>query len=648
MYDIKVLSQEVADQIAAGEVAERPSSVVKELVENSMDAGADKIEVEIRKGGIEYIRISDNGCGISPDQVETAFLRHATSKLRDINDLYTIGTMGFRGEALASICAVAEVEVITKTPENDEGVYVKLSHGSVCEREPIACGDGTVMTVNNLFANIPARMKFLKRDATEAGYVADVLTRMALARPDLSITYICDGKEVFSTSGDGNLQNAILKLYGLDYAKSSIPVDYTEDNVRISGIAGKPELSRGNRTRQTLFVNNRYIKSHVASKVVGEAYRNSVMVGKFPFFVLNISIDPEFVDVNVHPAKTEIKFSNENRVYDILFHAVSNALKGGFASVQAKAKTASATPFAPKSTYPPAYSNPVPEKLDTEVVKEYMDNLLRSDEIETSEKSSPVTQDKGMIYSDFNFLDNMTAENTKASQADESLFPETVTFREIDDDSQNDDSVREESPAEPSMFKIKELPTVAGQIFDTYILCTLDEKFYMIDQHAAHERLRFENLKKSYYSNERMSQLLLSPIILKLEYSETRTVLDNLDTFAGFGFDIEDFGSGSIIVNATPIQGGESDIRDLILEICEAIDQMGRYSIAEFEERALDMISCKYAIKANHKLNLAEMTDLVERVWDMESDGIATCPHGRPIKIEFTKTEIEKMFKRIV
>lgn len=645
MPDIKVLSQEVADQIAAGEVAERPSSVVKELVENSMDAGADKIEVEIRKGGIEYIRISDNGCGISPDQVETAFLRHATSKLRDINDLYTIGTMGFRGEALASICAVAEVEVITKTPENDEGVYVKLSHGSVCEKEPIACGDGTVMTVNNLFANIPARMKFLKRDATEAGYVADVLTRMALARPDLSITYICDGKEVFSTSGDGNLQNAILKLYGLDYAKSSIPVDYTEDNVRISGIAGKPELSRGNRTRQTLFVNNRYIKSHVASKVVGEAYRNSVMVGKFPFFVLNISIDPEFVDVNVHPAKTEIKFSNENRVYDILFHAVSNALKGGFAPAQTKTDT----PSAPKSVYPTAYSKPVPEKPDTEVVKEYMDNLLRSDEVEISEKLPSVTQDKGMIYSDFNFLDNVTASNSeKAPQVEESLFTETVTFREVDDEAQKAEPVQVQTPTETSMFEMKELPTVAGQIFDTYILCTLGDKFYMVDQHAAHERLRFEKLKKSYYSNERMSQILLSPIILKLEYSETRTVLDNLDTFAGFGFDIEDFGSGSIIVNATPIQGSESDIRDLILEICEAIDQMGRYSIAEFEERALDMISCKYAIKANHKLNLAEMTDLVEKVWDMEGDGIATCPHGRPIKIEFTKTEIEKMFKRIV
>ncbi len=295
MAEIRVLSQEVADKIAAGEVAERPSAVVKELVENSIDAGATSIEVEISKGGIERIRICDNGCGIAPDQVETAFLRHATSKLRTIDDLYSIGTMGFRGEALSSICAVAEVEIITRTAENDEGVYVRLEHGRVCQKEPIACAVGTTIVVNKLFENVPARMKFLKKDSTEAGYVADVAGRIALARPDIAFSYICDSKEVFATSGNGKLKNTVLKLYGIDHAKAVIDVDFEEDNVRVCGVIGKPELSRGNRTRQTLLVNGRYIKSHVVSKIVGEAYRNSIMVGKFPFFVLDIGIAPSLL-----------------------------------------------------------------------------------------------------------------------------------------------------------------------------------------------------------------------------------------------------------------------------------------------------------------------------------------------------------------
>ena len=655
MPEIKVLSQEVADKIAAGEVAERPSAVVKERVENSMDAGATSIEVEIRKGGIEYIRVSDNGCGIEPNQVETAFLRHATSKLRSIDDLYMIDTMGFRGEALASICAVAEVEVITKTAENEEGVFVKLSHGNVCEKEPIACGNGTTMTVNNLFANIPARMKFLKRDATEAGYVADVLTRMALARPDVSITYTCDGKEVFSTSGDGKLLNTVLKIYGLDYAKASLDVDYSEDNVRISGAIGKPEIARGNRTRQTFLVNNRYIKSHVASKIVSEAYRNSIMIGKFPFFVLNICISPEFIDVNVHPAKTEIKFSNENRVYDIIYHAVSNALRGGLAAAAAS----DASAVKEKSEVKPVIGKDnkqnhdsgsgyfhkqqsAEEKPSPKVIREYLDNVVTPKAV-----SDAAAQNGAVYYSEYNFLDeekNRHSSGDSRNAADNRMI--SVCETGYGEAAEQPDTEEKESHKEK--VHLSELPLPIGQLFETYILCQSGDVFYMIDQHAAHERYRFENLKKSYYAHERMSQMLLNPIILKLDYAETQTVLANLDTFTAFGFEIENFGSGSLIVNATPVVADESEIRDLILEIAEAMSETGRHSVADFEERALDMISCKYAIKANHKLNAAEMQDLIKKVWEMAADGITTCPHGRPIKIEFTKTEIEKMFKRRV
>ena len=596
MAEIKVLSQAVADKIAAGEVVERPASVIKELVENSIDAGATSIEVEIRKGGIEYMRICDNGCGIEENQVETAFMRHATSKLRQVEDLYSIGTMGFRGEALSSICAVSEVEVITKTENAQEGVFLRLEHGKTVEKENIACANGTTMVIKRLFENIPARMKFLKKDSTESGYVADVLSRIALANPDIAFSYTADGKEVFATSGDNNLKNVILKLYGIDHAKAIETVDYTEDNVRVTGAIGRPELARGNRARQTLIVNGRYIKSHVVSKVVQEAYRNAIMVGKFPFFVLNINLSPELVDVNVHPAKTEIKFANESRIYEIVYHAISNATN----------KEA-----APKAEVPAyTFEKKTNEKININLAREYLNAVVPAKKI------------------------------SEIREVDETVqIPMTVKEELV---------VEKVIPPQEEVPVIRDIPLPIGQFLDTYILCQLGENLYMIDQHAAHERMRFETLKKSYYENERMSQLLLTPIIIKLDFSESSTVLGALDYYKGFGFEIEDFGSGSIIVNATPVIADEATIRDLVLEIADAVSQMGKISVADFEEKALDMIACKYAIKANHKLNAYEMQDLIEKVCEMEEKGIKTCPHGRPIKIEFSKFEIEKMFKRKV
>ena len=596
MGKIHEMSIELANLISAGEVVNRPSNAIKELVENSIDAGATSIEVEIRKGGIEYMRICDNGCGIEENQVETAFMRHATSKLRQVEDLYSIGTMGFRGEALSSICAVSEVEVITKTKNAQEGVFLRLEHGKTVEKENIACANGTTMVIKRLFENIPARMKFLKKDSTESGYVADVLSRIALANPDIAFSYTADGKEVFATSGDNNLKNVILKLYGIDHAKAIETVDYTEDNVRVTGAIGKPELARGNRARQTLIVNGRYIKSHVVSKVVQEAYRNAIMVGKFPFFVLNINLSPELVDVNVHPAKTEIKFANESRIYEIVYHAISNATNREAAP---KAETPAYT-FEKKAS----------EKININLAREYLNAVVPAKKI------------------------------SEIREVDETVqIPMTVKEELV---------VEKVIPPQEEVPVIRDIPLPIGQFLDTYILCQLGENLYMIDQHAAHERMRFETLKKSYYENERMSQLLLTPIIIKLDFSESSTVLGAIDYYKGFGFEIEDFGSGSIIVNATPVIADEATIRDLILEIADAVSQMGKISVADFEEKALDMIACKYAIKANHKLNAYEMQDLIEKVCEMEEKGIKTCPHGRPIKIEFSKFEIEKMFKRKV
>ncbi len=629
MAEIKVLPQDIADKIAAGEVAERPSAVVKELVENSIDAGADRIEVEIKNGGIRYIRVTDNGCGIKESQIETAFMRHATSKLSSIDDLYKIGTMGFRGEALSSICAVADVEIITKTADCEEGIYAKFSRGKCSQKDKLACGEGTTMVVENLFENIPARMKFLKRDMTEAGYVNDVLSRIALANPGIAFSYICDDKEIFSTTGDGSLKNVILKIYGLDHAKGVIEVIYKEDGAEISGVIGKPELARGNRTRQTLIVNSRYIKNNVISKVVSEAYRNSIMGGKFPFFVLNITVPLDCVDVNVHPAKTEVKFSDESRIYEIVYHAVNNALYGKIKKDENKVTEQNVNREEPvyvqeemthKKT--DSFYEPRRETVNPKEVKAFMESFSPEDE----EKRENLNRESEAIYSTVDFL----SENRDVYQVRETDLEPVITEKS--------------EPIEEAV--IKKTPSPIGQIFDTYVLCQSGDTFYLIDQHAAHERARFEELKASYYSKEKMSQILLVPIIVRLDLSEYQTVLQNSEIFSGFGFDIEDFGSGSVIVNASPLVGGEGELRDLILEICDAVETRGGMSVAEFEERALDTIACKYAVKANKKLNPAEMQDIINKVWELEKKSIKTCPHGRPVKIEFSKTEIEKMFKR--
>lgn len=754
MADIQVLSSELADKIAAGEVAERPSAVVKELVENSIDAGADSIEVEIKSGGVEYIRVTDNGCGIPPEQAELAFMRHATSKLRTVDDLYRLGTMGFRGEALASICAVAEVELITKIRDCEEGRFLRLERGKVQENSPIGCADGTVMVVQRLFENIPARMKFLKKNSTEAGYVADILTRIALSRPDIAFNYISDGKEIFSTTGDGKTENAVLKLYGVDHAKALIPVKYREGSVSISGVIGKPQLARGNRSRQTLFVNGRYIKSPAASKLVAEGYRNSVMKGKFPFFVLNITVPSELVDVNVHPAKTEVKFADEKQVYHVLYHAVASSI-----ATPERAFEDDNTARASFESSGAAYNNKINNNnkitsADQKLAAEYLANILTADKLNETSKTEDMLSRR--IFAD-NVTENTdNAENILIGESSAcknedfaeqhasykqkvAVLQEKKTNREyasvgdnvvlsemkrerpsyvgawdfkeskFEDKLKNDENDNSEKKDEISSIAVSEKysqsdkpslnkaadndssgnlsnsvndifeakkaapvqesmedcigkselgeineaesvkkPRIIGQIFDTYVLCQTGEDFWMIDQHAAHERLRFERLKTDYYSQNRMSQLLLTPMIIKLDYNETQTVLLNSEEYAKFGFDIEDFGSGSIIVNATPIMADERQITDLILEIADALENRGRYSVADFEERLLDMIACKYAVKANHRLNADELKEVADIVIGLEEKGVTTCPHGRPIKIKLSKTDIEKMFKRRV
>lgn len=634
MAGIKVLPQEVADKIAAGEVVERPSAVVKELVENSIDAGADRITVEIKNGGITYISISDNGKGIPADELEFAFLRHATSKLREIEDLFEISTMGFRGEALSSISAVAEVQVVSRTPDAESGVCMTVKHGIPSKKAEIACNVGTTMVVENIFANVPARMKFLKKDATEAGYITDVLSRIALAKPEIAFRYILDGKEVFSTSGDGKLKNAILNIYGIEHARAVIEVDYTEHGVRVLGMIGKAELARGNRTRQTLFVNGRYIKNHVVAKVVEEAYRNVLMTGKFPFFVLGIELSPGLVDVNVHPAKTEIKFANEKEIYNIVHCAVKNAL---YRLNTAESTSAAKAPVAADETkVNVAWKQPKVQNVpDRQLIKEFLQNTIPSvkagQEKEVHSFKEPIAVREPYFDGEKKCV---TEPLTDKADAERSSQAEQLTF----------DFCGKESAQPIEVEPIK----IVGQVFDTYIVAQQGNEMFLIDQHAAHERRRFEMLKKDYIEKSTAGQILLSPIVLDAEIGEVQAVKDNSELLANMGFLMEEFGKGSIIIRETPYMGDEEEIKSLAEEVISALLDNRPVGLLSFEERILDMISCKYAIKANKALSLIEMEGIVKDVLELEEQGITTCPHGRPIKVSYSKKEIEKSFKRIV
>ncbi len=627
MAEIRVLAQAVADKIAAGEVVERPSAVVKELVENSIDAGADSITVEIKNGGISYISIEDNGKGIPKDELESAFLRHATSKLREIEDLFEISTMGFRGEALSSICAVAEVRVVSRTKAAETGVCMTIKHGVPSPKEEIACNAGTLMVVENLFANVPARMKFLKKDSTEAGYVTDVLGRIALAKPEIAFRYISDGKEVFSTSGDGKLKNAILNIYGIDHAKAVLDVDYSEHGIRVSGVVGKAELARGNRTRQTLLVNGRYIKNHVVSKVVEEAFRNVLMTGKFPFFVLNIELPPSLVDVNVHPAKTEIKFANEKEIYNIIHCAVKNALYNTRNEENKTGEVAvAAVDFKRQGDAP-----------DRKIIREFLERTIPSAAKSNDER----------VYS-FNEPRPVKEQTLKEEVFSEPIWKGEITTEKAETLPQSKqisfDFVEQTEEKQP-----QDAPTkVIGQVFDTYIIAQKGDEMFLIDQHAAHERRRFEMLKKDFCESSVSGQVLLSPIVFDLDMVEMQAVRENKDKLLSLGFLIEEFGKGSAIIRETPYAGDEDEIKSLAEEVISALVDNRPMGLLSVEERILDMVSCKYAIKANRRLSMLEMEGVIKDVAELESLGITTCPHGRPIKVSYSKYEIEKLFKRIV
>ncbi len=641
MADIKVLPKALAELIAAGEVVERPASVIKELVENAIDAGATKVTVEIQHGGITYMRVTDNGSGIKHAQVPTAFLRHATSKVAKEDDLFGIETLGFRGEALASIAAVAKVELLTKTADETFGTKYVIEGGEEKEYEEAGCPNGTTIIVRDIFYNIPARMKFLKKDSSETAAVTAIIDYLALSNPSVSFKFIRDSKLLTSSTGDGDLYSTVYSVLGRDFANELIPVDSVTDNVRVRGYASLPVKCKATRASQYFLLNGRVIRSGAVAKALDAAYKNSAMIGKFPAAVLYIEINPELVDVNVHPAKTEVRFTNEKTVFDAVYFAVKNALMKGDRRPELTFK--SIVPPKPQETFQRMTTEEykkMSEPKATPVEKIYRDTLaanscFRSNEtpvfktsptIPKVEKTEPLKQqvlDHPMIIVSEpekvpSYLDLF--ERAKPTCKEETSETLRVCENLVDD-------------IELELIYI-------GEAFKTYIVVEYKKSIYFIDKHAAHERILFERLKKE---RTVQPQLLLSPVAVRLGRQEHRALLDNIELLAGAGFEIEEFGSSSVLVRSVPIELAEEDVMLTVCELADGLINSGTLK-SEKLDRLLHTVACKAAIKGGNNQSPKELELLAKRI--LSNKDIMYCPHGRPVAFELKRSELERQFGR--
>lgn len=640
MPQIKVLDKHVAELIAAGEVVERPASVIKELVENSIDAGATQVTVEIQNGGVSYMRVTDNGCGISRNDVPTAFLRHATSKVSTSTDLDSISTLGFRGEALASVAAVARVEMMT-CKEGETGVIYKICGGEEISLDDAGCPVGTTIIVRDLFYNTPARMKFLKKDVGEANAVAGVLDKIALSHPEISIRFIRDGKNTLNTPGDGELKATIYAVFGRDFASGLIKTDYTLDNMSVSGYIGTPVAARANRNMQFFYINGRYVKSKNMIAAVEQAYKNSIMVGKFPSCVLNLNIPFNLVDINVSPSKTEARFVDERAVFNIIYYGVKTALNMGDTRPELKLDNIpiktdnglhnTAIKSQPHISKPIVTAPPKPAPASDFIpTSNYFEALSRNKapSEESVFRSAPVVQynDKPMRYN----LDVVYEEPEEKTPTQTTFIePVTETFDEKT-------AVITDEPTEAKP-EIK----IIGELFTTYIIAECGEKVVFIDKHAAHERILFEKIR----TEEHDSQMLLEPVTVTLAKEEYTLVTENLDLIARVGFEIDDFGASSVIVRAVPTVLAGEDVKSLILEIAGGFCNNKTTVEIEKLDWLYHNIACRAAIKAGSHSNMTEMAALAERI--INHDDIRYCPHGRPVAFTLTKKELEKQFGRL-
>lgn len=647
MGSIVLLDDLTINKIAAGEVIERPANVVKELIENSLDAGATSISVDIENGGITYIRITDNGKGIAPDDVEIAFERHATSKIRNASDLIKVSTMGFRGEALASIAAIAKVEMVTRTKDNELGTRIMVEGGKVVSLEECGAPIGTSITIKQLFFNTPVRYKFLKKDFTEGGYIEDAVSRIALVNPNVSFKMTNNKKEIIRTSGNGDVPAVVYNIFGKDIAQNLIDVDYEYEGIKVTGVAGKPEIARSNRVNQLFYINGRYIKDKILSAATEEAYRTLIPHGKYGFCILNVHMNPELVDVNVHPAKLEVRFSEEGKV----FKAVNGALRTALlkqditrdADVDEEKETTQEEVQMPQEPKQPSKGlfdifRPKPvEKKNNVFTVDFKNKVEESkEEYVSNNKESNNEQ----------LVDELFAKN---DEHDNDVANENVEYN-----SENEEVVAKPEEKQSQIFENisiveekAEIPEykILGVAFSTYILLEMEDDVYIIDQHAAHERVLYEKVKENFYKcGGKEAQMLLLPDIVELSKRDMHIVRDHIDLFENAGFTLEEFGENTIKITGVPSICFEMDTKDLFMDILDGIDITNRTTKQDVEEKFIATVACKAAIKANMKLEEREIRGLLDQLLVLENP--FTCPHGRPTAIRITKMEIEKKFGR--
>ncbi len=647
---IHVLDSETIDKIAAGEVVERPASVVKELVENAIDAGADAITVEIRDGGISFLRVTDNGCGMESEQVRTAFLRHATSKIAVADDLTRISSLGFRGEALSSIAAVAKVEIITKTCDKLTGTRMVLEGGKEADYSQVGAPDGTTFIVRNLFFNTPVRRNFLKTAATEGGYIAELMEHLALSRPDISFRFLVGNQEKFHTTGNGDLKEVIYRIYGREVAMSLIPISYEESGIRIDGYLGKPIVVRSNRNFEIYFMNHRFIRSNVIARAIEEGYKEYLMQHKFPFCVLHISMPAEWVDVNVHPTKMEVRFSEALEVCNILTAAVARTLKE-----QEMIPKAGIGQPEKEQVVTSNSKERVPEVFETQRSRNYqvMEEAVYRKDMET-----------GMVIPTLKrpqtakFLTEDPEDDEEAFFVQESELKEEVTLEqtkealtEMVDVINPEDSVSVEE-GQLSLFDEKILTRenrsryrIIGQVFDTYWMLQFENELLIIDQHAAHEKVKYERLMEQYRRNDVQAQQLMPPIILTLTGREETVLNSHADTFKSLGFEVEAFGGNEHALRSVPMDLYGCSEKEMFLEVLDELASDSLKSIRSIEEKIASM-SCKAAVKGNYAMSSREAEALIDELLILNNP--YNCPHGRPTIISISKTEMEKKFKRIV
>lgn len=652
MAKIQKLPREIAQLIAAGEVVERPASVVKELLENAVDAGASEVTLEIQSGGIRLIRVTDNGCGIARDDVPTAFLSHATSKIHSADDLDAIFTLGFRGEALASVAAVSRVELMTKTADAFAGTRAVLEGGEVLSVEDAGCPNGTTLLIRDLFYNTPARMKFLKSDRAEGSAVALIADRIALSHPEISVRFIKDGKEQMCTPGNGDLHACIHAVYGREFAETLLPVEYSLNGIAVHGFVSKPFCARGSNSMQHFFVNNRYIKSRSGAAALNEAYKNAVMVGKYPACVLFLEVQPSAVDVNVHPAKTEVRFSNEKAVFDAIYYAVKNTLS------EDRSRPAAVLPHTPAHTSRPEKS--VLRKAEPTAVQ------IELEDIPTSPTQRSVQQNNFTTVSVPVHGENPTKHeieafrhvlnDTKELYETEELPDLSVRTaaepqkNETEDTAQTADMPMptSEAPALPiaeAVAQPKKAPAfrLIGEAFKAFIFVECDGKLLIIDKHAAHERMLFDALKKD--NGKQGAQLLLSPVTVTLSKDEYAVLCENMQVLNDAGFDAEDFGEGAVRVRACPLNLEKEDITVLITEIAGYLLKNKREILSEKLDWIYHSLACRAAIKAGNDTKDYELYEFTKKL--LSDDSVRYCPHGRPVLIELTRAELDRQFGRI-